>query len=102
MRTASRFSGAEQAATLERLANSLGAPLHDRMLGLYRFRCPLCGGGYGDPIWRPLVLVEARGDAADGRLYCEASLERGFGPPTCVFSPAKLAAALRYFEATAA
>ena len=64
---------------------------HD--VGLYRWSCPVCGGGFDDPIWRPLVLVEARGDARHGRLYCQASIERGFEPPTCQFRLARLVAA---------
>lgn len=34
---------------------------------VWRWRCPVCGAGYGDPIWRPLLID------SDGRMVCEAS-----------------------------
>ena len=69
-------------------------PVYARGAGVYRWPCPVCGGGFGDPFWRPLVLVDARGDAADDRLCCEASIEHRIGRPTCHFTLARLVAAL--------
>jgi hypothetical protein len=87
-------SRSAQRRTLEVLTRVLGVPLYDRDRGLYRWPCPICGGGLNDPIWRPLVLVEARGDAVDGRLFCEASLDRGFARAMCNFTVERLQAAI--------
>jgi len=69
------------AATLvvERFERALGSAvatpeqiMGDRGLERARYRvfrwvCPVCGAGYGDPIYRPLVID------SDGRVGCEAS-----------------------------
>lgn len=34
---------------------------------VFRWPCPICGAGYDDPIYRPLVID------SDGRADCEAS-----------------------------
>ncbi len=39
----------------------------DERLSLSRWECPACRAGFGDPLWRPLLL---RGD---GRIACEAN-----------------------------
>lgn len=60
---------------------------------LYRFRCLVCGGGFGDPLYRPLVVRD------DGLVVCQASLRRGYGDPTCSFTVRKLARLLSELEA---
>jgi hypothetical protein len=82
----------EVQALVARLTDALGAPVRDRARGLHRWRCPICGGGHGDPLglYRPLVVSD------DGWVVCEASLRRGYvDDETCPFTLDRLAIALR-------
>ncbi|MGI8903177.1 MAG: hypothetical protein ACR2IP_05855 [Solirubrobacteraceae bacterium] len=97
---------------VEELALVLGAPVIHRFrsgqlsppsepLGaeigrLYRFRCPVCGGGFDDRLYRPLCVRD------DGAVFCQAALERGFGDPTCNFTLEGLTVALRRMRQEAA
>jgi len=62
-------------------------PLGDEFARFYRFPCPVCGGGFGDPLrlYRPLVVAE------NGEVFCRAS--------SCTFTVGKLAMALDLGEA---
>jgi hypothetical protein len=66
-------------AAVERLTLALGEPVatpewvedaNRNRVGsqfrVWRWRCPACGAGEGDPIYRPLVVD------SDGRVRCEA------------------------------
>jgi hypothetical protein len=91
---------AARAALIDTLTDVLGAPLHDPVCELDRFWCPVCGGGQDDRSlfpYRPLAVA-----ARDGRIWCDASLERGYGPATCVFTPKRLAQALAQLTRSAA
>jgi hypothetical protein len=87
---------ASTAKLVERLTDALAAPVRVPALrplpGSWRFPCPICAGGMDD--WselpyRPLVVCD------DGRVWCDRTLEQGYGPVTCNFTAAKLRAALQ-------
>jgi hypothetical protein len=71
--------GAATTKLVEQLTRAIGAPVAtpavisvgngevDRArYRVFRWRCPACGGGRDDPIYRPLVVD------TDGRVWCEA------------------------------
>jgi hypothetical protein len=81
-RTSSRAASAKRAtaALVERLTRTIGEPVATpelvRAMGgklvrsryrVFRWRCPACGGGTGDPIYRPFVVD------SDGRVWCQAA-----------------------------
>jgi hypothetical protein len=96
---AKRSSPAARLRLIEVLTDALGAPLADPSRGLLRWPCPCCLGGMSDTSelpYRPLCVDEA------GQVWCDASLRRGYGPPTCALTPKRLAEALRRLRETAA
>jgi hypothetical protein len=73
--------GRTTAALIDALTRSLGPPVatpewisvgagkrERARYRVFRWRCPACQGGWGDPdlIWRPLVVD------SDGNVWCEA------------------------------
>lgn len=52
-------------ATPERIMGELG--LERARYRVFRWACPVCGAGYDDPVYRPLLID------SDGNVCCETS-----------------------------